>query len=170
MRKPSTLHPWFTADQLLVWVKEAPDKTAYQRRLAIWLTHLGDFPAHRVAELLAVSTQAVWKWVGEYNLLGPGGLERKGRGGRRWGLMPIEDERAFLAQYLARAETGDLLTAKQLQAALSKVLGRPIKLDYVYRLLHRHEWRKPTPRPHHSQHDAAQAAEFKKNFRKPSKP
>src|SRR5487761_72318 len=165
MRKPSSLSPWFTVEQLVAWVKEAPDKTAYQRRLAIWLTHLGDFAAHRVAELLAVSTQAVWKWVSEYNTLGPEGLERKGRGGRRWGLMSLEEERAFLAQYLATAEAGDLLTAKQLQAALSKAVGRPVKLDYVYRLLHRHDWRKLSPRPHHSQHDAAQATAFKKNSR-----
>lgn len=72
--------------------------------------------------------------------------------------MPMEEERVFLAQYLAQAERGELPTARQLQAALSKALGRPIKLDYVYRLLHRRDWRKPTPRPHHSQHEAAQAA------------
>ena len=65
MRNPSALTPWFTTDQLLAWVKESPDKTAYQRRLAIWLTHSGPFPAHRVADLLAVSTQAIWKWLGE---------------------------------------------------------------------------------------------------------
>jgi hypothetical protein len=29
--------------------------------------------------------------------------------------MTLEEERAFLAQQLARAEAGDLLTAKQLQ-------------------------------------------------------
>ncbi len=42
MRQPAALHPWFTPDQLLAWVKEARDKAAYRRRLAIWLTHLGD--------------------------------------------------------------------------------------------------------------------------------
>lgn len=140
-----------------------------QRRLAIWLTYLGDFSAHRVAELLGVSTQAVWKWVGEYNAVGPSGLDRKGRGGRRWGWMSLDGERAFLAQYLATAENGDLLTARQLQAALSEAVGRAVKIDYVYRLLHRHDWRKLTPRPHHAQRDAAQAEAFKKNFRKPSK-
>jgi hypothetical protein len=63
MRRPSSLSPWFTVEQLAAWVKEAPDKTANQRRLAIWLTHAGPFAAHCVADLLAVSTQAVWKWV-----------------------------------------------------------------------------------------------------------
>ena len=168
MRNPSVLQPWFTSDQLLAWVKESPDKVAYQHRLAIWLTHLGKFSARRVGELLGVSTQAVWKWVGEYNAIGPQGLERKGRGGRRWSFLTLEQEQEFLAQYLAQAKGGDLLTAKQLHPALSKYVGQTVSIDYVYRLLHRHPWRKLTPRPYHTQHDTARAAEFKKNFRKRS--
>jgi transposase len=170
MRKPSSLSPWFTVEQLVAWVKEAPDKTAYQRRLAIWLTHAGPFAAHRVADLLAVSTQAVWKWVSEYNTLGPTGLDRKGRGGRRWGLMSLDEERAFLAEHLAQAENGDLLTAKQLASALQKKLGQEVSIDYIYGLLHRHQWRKLTPRPHHTKQDAALAEAFKKNFHTRSKP
>lgn len=162
MRRPSELSPWFTTAQLMAWVKEAPDKTAYQRRLAVWLTHTGSFPAHRVADLLAVSTQAVWKWLGEYNTLGPTGLDRKGRGGRRWALMTLDEERAFLAEHLARAEAGDLLTAKQLRPALVKTLGQEVSLDYVYALLHRHEWRKLTPRPHHAKQNSEVTEAFKK--------
>ena len=143
MRKPSSLSPWFTVEQLVAWVKEAPDKTAYQRRLAIWLTYAGPFAAHRVANLLAVSTQAVWKWVGEYNTLGPSGLDRKGRGGRRWGLMTLDQERAFLAKHLAEAEGGGHLTAKQLSSALAKKLGQEVSIDYIYALLDRHQGRKP---------------------------
>lgn len=170
MRKPSSLSPWFTAGQLMAWVKDAPDKASYQRRLAIWLTHAGPFAAHRVADLLAVSTQAVWKWVAEYNSLGPSGLDRKGRGGRRWGLMTLDEERAFLAEHLAQAEAGDLLTAKQLRSALTKAIGQEVSIDYIYGLLHRHQWRKLTPRPHHAKQDPAIAAAFKKNSPKPSKP
>jgi transposase len=170
MRKPSALTPWFTTDQLMAWVKDAPDKAAYQRRLAIWLTHAGAFPAHQVADLLAVSTQAVWKWLSEYNTLGPGGLDRKGRGGRRWGLMTLEEERVFLAHFLTRAEAGDLLTAKQLHPELCKALGQDVSMDYVYKLLHRHDWRKLAPRPHHAKQDPAVATAFKKNSRKSSKP
>lgn len=84
-----------------------------------------------MAELLAVSTPAVWKWAGEYNPLGPEGLQRKGRGGRRWGLLSLEEERAFLAQYLAPAEAGDLLTARQLQTALCKAVGRAVKIMFI---------------------------------------
>jgi hypothetical protein len=65
MRKPSSLSSWFTVEQLVAWVEESPDKTACQRRLAIWLTHAGPFAAHRVADLPAVSTQAAWDCVAE---------------------------------------------------------------------------------------------------------
>jgi len=170
MRRPSSLRPWFTVEQLVAWVKESPDKAAYQRRLAIWLTYAGPFAAHRVAELLAVSTQAVWKWVGEYNSLGPSGLERKGRGGRRWGLMTLDQERAFLDRHLAKAESGHLPTARQLSSALSKKLSQEVSIDYIYALLRRHQGHKLTPRPHHAGQDQGPAEAFKKKSRRLSKP
>jgi transposase len=169
MRLPSNLTPWFTTDQLMAWVKEAPDKAAYQRRLAMWLTHSAKLPAHQVAEMLVVSVQSVWKWLGEYNTLGPSGLDRKGRGGRRWALMSLEEEREFLAQHLALAQSVDVLTAKHLHPALCRKLGQEVSLDYVYKLLHRHEWRKLAPRPHHAKQDPAASVAFKKNSTKRSK-
>ena len=84
--------------------------------------------------------------------------------------MTLEEERAFLAQFAAQAESGDVLTAKQIHPDLCRVLGQDISMDYVYKLLHRHEWRKLAPRPHHTKQDPAIAAAFKKNSRKPSKP
>ena len=170
MRMPSSLTPWFTTDQLMAWVKDSPDKDAYQRRLAIWITHSAKLSANRVADLLLVSVQSVWKWLGEYNTIGPAGLDRKGRGGRRWSLMSLEEEREFLAQQLAQAASGDLLTAKHLHPALCQRLGQEVSLDYVYKLLHRHEWRKLAPRPRHTNQDPAAAAAFKKNSQKRSRP
>lgn len=152
---PSSLTPWFTTDQLRVWVKEAPDKAAYQRRMAIWLTHFARLPARRIADLLLVSVQSVWKWVGEYNSLGPSGLERKGRGGRRWALMTLQEEHDFLVQHLARAESRNVPTARHLHLALCQRLGQDVSLGYVYKLLHRHERRKPAPRPRRTKRDPA---------------
>lgn len=142
MRRPSSLTPWFTTSaQMKSWVQAAPDRAAQQRRLAIWMTHTGPFTAQRVAELLAISTQAVWKWVSEFNRIGPAGLDRKGRGGRRWGLMTLEEERKLLARHLVHPESGALLTATELRAALSGAVGREISIHYVYKLLRRHPWR-----------------------------
>ena len=78
MARHAKIAAWFTVDQLRTWMQEAPDKDSYRRRLAIWLTFLGPYPAGQIAEMLGVSTQAVWKWVGEYNRSGPCGLDRRG--------------------------------------------------------------------------------------------
>ena len=83
MRRPAQIKPWISPEEMMVWVREAPGRDAYQKRLAIWLTHIGPFHAHQVADMLCVSKQAVWLWIGQYNRQGPEGLHRQGRGGRR---------------------------------------------------------------------------------------
>jgi transposase len=165
MRPPAKLEPWFSAEQLVAWMQEAPDKASYQRRLAVWLTHLGPFPAAEVAAMLGVSKQAVWKWVSEYNQRGPDGLDREGRGGRRWGLLTDEQERAVLERFAVRARSGDIVSAKQLLPEICRVAGREVSLAYVYKLLHRQQWRKLAPRPRHVKGDPAAQAAFKQTSR-----
>jgi len=164
MRPAATVQPWLSTEELQAWVREAPDKDSYQRRLAIWLTHVGRFPAHQIAEWLCVSKQAIWLWVGQYNDQGPEGLDRWGRGGRRWAYLSLEEEAAFLRRWQQQAVEGKVLTAKQLHAQLVQRAGRKLTLGYVYRLLHRHDWRKLGPRPRHPQADPRAPQRFKKNF------
>lgn len=168
MRPPAKLEPWFSADQLVAWMQEAADKASYQRRLAVWLTHLGPFPAAEVAAMLGVSKQAVWKWISEYNQRGPDGLDREGRGGRRWGLLSEEQEKAVLERFAARARSGDIVSAKQLLPEICKAAGREVSLAYVYKLLHRQQWRKLAPRPRHVNQDPAAQAAFKQTSRRRS--
>jgi len=133
MRKPASIRAWLSPEDLQTWVRQGRGRDQYQRRLAIWLTHIGPFPAHRVATLLGVSKQAVWAWVSQYNRHGPQGLERQGRGGRRWGYLSWEDEQDFLASLRERAQQGQILTARQIhrrrKRSLRKPPGHPRKSD-----------------------------------------
>ena len=169
MRPPARMEPWLSTEGLQVWVREAPDKSAYQRRLAIWLTAVCRFPAHRVAESLCVSKQAVWLWVAQYNQQGPEGLRRRGRGGRRWAWLSWEEEERFLEKRQQAAARGQILTAPQLRSELEKLTAHHVSLAYLYRLLHRHGGRKLGPRPRHPQAQPAVQERFKKNFPKSSK-
>jgi transposase len=164
MRPPAQIEPWLSTEDLQSWVREAPDKASYQRRLAIWLTHVGQLAAHQVAELLCASKQAVWLWIAQYNQRGPEGLQRQGRGGRRWAYLSAEEEEAFLRRWQPRAMQGELLTAQQLRSQLEKRLGRRVSLGYVYGLLHRGGWRKLGPRPRHPKAKPRAQERFKKNF------
>jgi len=164
MRPPAQLKPWLSPEELAVWVREAPNKDAYQKRLAVWLTHLRR-PAREVADLLQISLPSVWLWVGQYNRQGPGGLVRRGRGGRRWSYLSTEEETELLRAWEERALRGEVLTASHLLPEVEQRVGKKVSLDYVYKLLHRHQWRKLGPRPRHVKADRQAQAEFKKNSR-----
>ena len=163
MRKPATIKSWLTPEELLFWLKESPTVEAYQKRLAIWLTYLGPFHAQEVANMLGVSKQAVWLWLGQYNKHGPAGLGRRGRGGRRWSLLSWDEEETLLKSLEQRAIAGELLTANHLLPEISKAVGQEVSLGYVYSLLRRHRWRKLGPRPRHVKAKRETQEEFKKN-------
>ncbi len=161
MRTPR-LHPWLNRDALLDWVQRSPSVEDHQRRLAVWLTQVGPFPARRVAELLGVSIQSVWSWVGTYNRSGPDGLAGPGRGGRRWSFLSFDDEASLLNEMRERAARGEVLTAKTMLPEFNRRLGKTVTLAYVYRVLHRHGWRKLAPRPRHVRADPEAQVAFKK--------
>jgi transposase len=165
MPRKAHVEPWLSELELLEWVRAGQARAEYQRRLAVWLTYLRQFPAHEVATLLGVSTPAVWRWLSQYNRQGPAGLARRGRGGRRWAFLSLDQERELLAELQEQAGRGQVLTAKQIHGRVRQAVGKKVSLDYVYRLLHRHGWRKLGPRPRHVKADPQAQTEFKKNSR-----
>ncbi|MGH9431358.1 MAG: helix-turn-helix domain-containing protein, partial [Terriglobia bacterium] len=64
---------------------------------------------------------------------------------------------------------GRILTAPQIHAQLCQATGKKVSRAYVYRLLHRHRWRKLGPRPRHVRASGLRQEEFKKNFPNSSK-
>jgi transposase len=163
MRKPSAIQPHLSPEDLAQWVREAETRDEYQKRLTVWLTYIGPFHAQQVASMLQISVQAVWLWIGQYNASGPEGLGRKGRGGRRWSFLSWEDESKLMESFFERAGKGEIITVKQVYPEVCKALGKDVSMDYVYRLFHRHTWRKIGPRPRHIKANPLLQEEFKKN-------
>ncbi len=148
MRPPAQIKEWLGIGQMFKWLQEAPNEASHTRRMAIWLTHTGNLHAHKVAEILGVSTQAVWLWINQYNKFGPEGLTRQGRGGRRWGLMTHQEEAELLAPLIHRARTGHPPKPKAIRRIIEEKLGRSVSMSYVYRLLRRHNWADILARSH----------------------
>jgi transposase len=149
MRRPASIHPWLPQKRLEAWVRKARSREEYQRRVAIWMTLTGPFPAHRVASLLVVSKQAVWLWVSQYNHLGPDGLQRRGRGGRRRAYLSLPQETALLRSLQRDARRGEAPTARQVQEEVSEVARKKVSISYIYRLFDRIGWRKSGARARH---------------------
>ena len=65
---------------------------------------------------------------------------------RRTHVEPWLSERELLAALQEQAGRGQVLAAKQIHGRVRQAVGKKVSLDYVYRLLHRHGWRKLGPR------------------------
>jgi len=140
MRPPAQIVNWLSLDKMFRWLQEAPDEASHKRRMAIWLTHTAKLHANKVAEALGVSTQAVWLWIRQYNQTGPAGLERKGRGGRRWGFMTPQQEIGLLRPLIQKARAGHPPKPNAVREIIENELNGPVSMSYVYRLLSRHNW------------------------------
>jgi len=140
MRPPAKIKDWLTVQKMYNWLQNAPDKEAYKRRHAIWLTHTDQLHAQKVAEILDVSIQAVWLWISQYNKFGPEGLQRKGRGGRRRAFFSHQEEREILKPFLQKARSGNPPKTNIIKAHIEDNLRRKVSKAYIYKLLQRHRW------------------------------
>jgi transposase len=85
-------------------------------------------------------------------------------GGRRKANMSTAEEEAFLDSFKDRARVGGVLVVSEIHAELEKVLSRKVHLSAVYKLLHRHGWRKLAPRKRNTKSDPWIQEAWKKNF------
>jgi transposase len=84
-------------------------------------------------------------------------------GGRRKGLLSLEQEAEFLAPWAEQAKEAGVLVLSPIRAALAQRLGRPVAASVVWRLLARHGWRKVAPDTRHPKGDPAAQEVWKKN-------
>lgn len=158
------------------WVKAArvavgEAKSAHELRMAqaMLLPVAFDMNLKQVAEAIGQSVPTVTRLRQDFVRSQRGEpLARARRGGRRNEHMTLEQERAFLAPYLEQARRGGMLIVPPVKQALEKHLGKPVALSSVYRLVHRHGWRKLAPDKRHPDSDPQAQAEWKKNSPKHS--
>jgi transposase len=151
-------------EELERWVDDAPTKELYQRRLAIWWTGCYGHHATEIARLLRTSTRTVRRWIHQFNTGGPAALESSNLGGRRWAYLSGAEERDVLAGLHSRAAAGRLVTAAELRVEVETHVGHGVSEEYLYSLLHRHDWRKIEPRPRHVKANPAAQESYKRKF------
>ena len=86
-------------------------------------------------------------------------------GGRRTANMSIAEEKVFLDSFKDRAKSGGILMVSEIHAKLENVLSRKVHRSAVYKLLHRHGWRKLAPRKRNTKSDPLMQEAWKKNSR-----
>jgi transposase len=162
MRPPPTLRAWLTPAEFPAWVKTAPDKDTFQRRLAISLVVCERRHVPEVARMLFVAPRTVWYWLAQYDTHGPAAATAAPRGGRRDALLPLATEAAILAQFHDAALRGEIVTASAIRGPVEQAVGGSVSTKYLRDLLGRHDWRKLAPRPHHPKADPDVQTRYKK--------
>ena len=93
---------------------------------------------------------------------GEAALKLSGKGGRYHAYLTEEEEASWLEGFRDAGENGGILEVGRIQAAFEEKVGRKVAKSTVYDLLHRHGWRKITPRPRHPKSDRMPPPPLKK--------
>ena len=147
-------------------LRNDPRAWCRERWLIIYNALVDPRKAENIAKHCGVSKATVHQVISTYNRFGVKAVETAGKGGRRHQYLTLEAERAFLAPFFARAETGESATAAEIQQAFEARVGHEVEDSTIYRLLKRHGWRKLVPRPRHPQASKEAQEAFKKTLRR----
>ncbi len=130
-------------EALLKVQKKVRNIGQWRQLQAIWLRERLNLSGPEVARLLNYRLQTVhllWhKWLQQ-------GLkvfsEKKARGGRTNAYMTVDEEREFLRPLLAQTADGRCVAAREIKEAFEARVGVNVPKSTIYRMLHRHGWRK----------------------------
>jgi transposase len=154
-----------SAEEVKSRLKHDPRPWCRERWLIIYNALVDPRQAEDIAKHCGVSKAMVHQVISLYNRRGVEAVETPGRGGRRNVYLTLEEEKDFLAPFFARAERGEIATVAEIQRAWEAQIQREVDDSTVYRLLHRHGWRKLMPRPRHPQATTEAQEQFKKTLR-----
>jgi hypothetical protein len=88
-----------------------------------------------------VSLTTVHRVIATYKLGGVAAIETDGERRRRHQYLTLEQERAFLQPFMARAARGEMARVAEILRAFEEVVKQPVAPSTISRLLDRHGWR-----------------------------
>jgi transposase len=134
----------------------------FQRFLCVWLRIAKNLSTKDIAHITGWNVNTVRCTQKDFIDNGVSALLEMKRGGRNHANLTAEEENELLASFEASAEKGSMLTANEIKEALEQRAGHKIHKTTVYRMLHRHGWRKIMPKPGHPKRDKEAGEAFKK--------
>ena len=127
--------------------KNNKDKRAEARLKALELRAKGA-SANEVAEATGFYAGSVTRLVAKYRDHGIEAIAGNHYGGNHRN-MSTEEETAILSPFKERAEKGELVEISEITKAYQSAVAHPVSSAQIYRVLHRHGWRKVMPRSKH---------------------
>ena len=127
--------------------KENKDKRAEARLKALELRAVGQ-KSREVAKATGFHPAYVTQLVAKYRDHGLEAISGNHYGGNHRN-MSMEEETAILAPFKGQAEKGEIIEIKEIAEAYQREVDHVVGKGQIYRVLHRHGWRKVMPRSKH---------------------
>lgn len=134
-------------EQIKAARKQNRDKQI-DRRLEVLELRCEGMTQERIAETTGFHRSHVSNLIRKYFEEGIASVAEKHYGSNHKNLSYAE-EAAFLETYQQKAESGQMLSVQEIAVAYEKKVGHKIGNGQIYRVLHRHGWRKLMPRSKH---------------------
>lgn len=155
----------FTEKDLKI-IKEArkknKDKRAEFRLHALQLRAEGK-RAKEISQEMGISAPYVSQLAAKYFKGGIEAISGNHYGGNRRN-MSYEEEETILKPFYEIAEKGKMVEISEIEDAYQKKVGHKISNVQIYRVLHRHGWRKIMPRSKHLKKATEEAIEASKKL------
>lgn len=162
MQTSTSLTP-FTREQIQVLQRKARSKRDFQKVQIIVLKSMR-YKHDQIQVCTGVSHDNISRTLAKYRHEGADALFEDLRGGRNNQHMTEKEEKAFLKPFLKQAGRGGILIVHEIHTAYNAAIGKKTPLSTVYAMLHRHGWRKISPRPKHPKGDEENQQAFKVIF------
>ena len=140
--------------------KENKDKRAEARLKVLQLRAQGQ-KAKEVAAETGFHAAYVTQLVAKYKEHGLEAISGNHYGGNHRN-MSVEKEAEILAPYQAQAEKGRIVEVKEIAEAYQSTVAHSVSKAQIYRVLHRHGWRKVMPRSKHPKRASEEEIESSK--------
>lgn len=144
-------------------MQSATTVSDYKRWQIIYSISAYSVDADYLADITGYSKASVYAIVQQYNKSDKSDVSSKQRGGRRRGLMNLEQEKALMKSLEDKAIKGQILSGKDVRKIVEQMLNKSVSDDYIWDLFKRNGWTKHSPRPHHPNKNESKQEEFKKN-------
>jgi transposase len=116
------------------------------RLQCVYLRAKYGYSAEQIAKETGLKLQTVRNIHSLFLKNGEAALKLSGKGGRKNFHLDLESETALLAGFEEEAKSGGIKVSR-IQTAYQKMVGKKLPSSTIYRMLHRHGWRKFAYRP-----------------------
>ena len=156
-------YPPTTTLELKKLLKQTTDIVSFRKVQSVYLRVKFNYLPNEIAKIVGLSTSRVRHIHSDYKKYGKEALIEKKRGGRNHSYASIKEEAQFLETLKKKATTGSIVEVRGIHKAFESFVQKKIHKSMIYKLLHRHGWRKLSPRPHHPNQNRKAIEAFKKN-------